>query len=485
VGDAVRIVMFSMTPLFPDRSMGGAQKQLRKIATHLGILGHTVEVLCTWREDAQEPFHWLPNVRVEPVFRFRQPFPEPYNTPIYNIANAIATVGARLAGADRYYSHDGGLIFPDVYRGIPTVVSLRSVLFAETLQSGFLFAGHTLIVPSEHARDCWLDTAGSFYPELQHRIRVVPNGLDFAVYREVDPTPIHTITGLAAGQGPVILYPHRPDDSKGIRQTIALAQQLVHRYGHRTLRVLVPRWIDSTLASHVRRYYDDLSQEIEALGLTEHVLFHDWIPDELMPAYYSAGTLTVALGDYVETFGNTITESLACGTPVIASAVGPYRAMAPVPEFTTVAYGDIDHAARVADRVIRTGERVSPTTYAFLYHHYDQSDMVDAYAEAILNATVAAPMAFHLPTRGPATRYRLPRWVQRHGDRFYHEFRAEWRAIPALAALVAARPTGFRAADAQRFEIGDAECDAWLNDGWIVAIPEPEDAVTQRSSPAQ
>src|SRR5690606_20164324 len=89
----MNILMFSMTPLFPDRAMGGAQKQLKRIALHLGELGHDVTLLATRRSDSLTPFQWSERVRVLPIFRFKQPYPEPYATPVYNIAAAIQDLG--------------------------------------------------------------------------------------------------------------------------------------------------------------------------------------------------------------------------------------------------------------------------------------------------------------------------------------------------------------------------------------------------------
>ncbi|MEL6269476.1 MAG: hypothetical protein AAFR22_06670, partial [Chloroflexota bacterium] len=52
----MNITAFSMTPLFKDRVMGGAQKQLYVVMMHLAEQGHNVTVLCTRREpDATEP----------------------------------------------------------------------------------------------------------------------------------------------------------------------------------------------------------------------------------------------------------------------------------------------------------------------------------------------------------------------------------------------------------------------------------------------
>ena len=88
-----KIAVFSMTPLFPDIAIGGAQSQLKKVALHLGEKGHQLTILCTQREGSMTPFKWHDNVEIQPVLRFKQPYPEPYFTPIYHIANAMRYVG--------------------------------------------------------------------------------------------------------------------------------------------------------------------------------------------------------------------------------------------------------------------------------------------------------------------------------------------------------------------------------------------------------
>jgi hypothetical protein len=105
----MRIAMFSMTPLFASKSMGGAQKQLKKVALHLAESGHEITILCTYRQpDATQPFHWHSRAQVLPILRFKQPFPEPYDTPVYNIANAIYDVISYIEQADAYYATMGG-----------------------------------------------------------------------------------------------------------------------------------------------------------------------------------------------------------------------------------------------------------------------------------------------------------------------------------------------------------------------------------------
>lgn len=428
----MRVVMFSMTPLFADRSMGGAQKQLRKVALHLAQQGHTVEIFCTRRHpDALEPFHWHPNAQIKPVLRFKQPFPEPYDAPIYHIANAIADVIEACQRADAFYSHDGGLIFPFVYAHARSVVSLRSVLFSETLQSGFLFNAEALVVPSVHTANVWLATAGQFYPQLIERIHVIPNGLDFGVYRPNDGTePLKGRLGLP--QGRYLLYPHRPEDGKGIRQSLAVLDRVIHQHGLRDVYLLVPQWIDTGLAPHVRAYYDGLVAEIDARGLRDHVVFHPWISDDDMPTYYRLGAVTLVLGNYVETFGNTPYESLACGTPAVVTNVAAYRGT--LPEAYTCDYDDLDGAVERVVAFLMQGDPRAEATRHWLHSRYQQAEMVRRYEQLILEPTRLPPMVHDYRT---PQAYQLAPWcyVTQQG-RIYHDFLGRAEAQEALLAAL-------------------------------------------------
>lgn len=430
--------MFSMTPLFATKSMGGAQKQLKKIALYLARQGHTVTLLCTRRDpDALLPFDWHPNARVLPILRFRQPFPEPYDTPVYHIANAIRDVIEYVRDADAFYSHDGGLIFPLVYEERPSVVSLRSVLFSETLQSGFLFDADALIVPSLHSARVWDATAGQFHPGLRARTHVIPNGLDFTQYRPgLDASPLIERLELDPVRWRYLLYPHRPEDGKGIRQTIQVVDELVNRHGRHDIRVLVPRWIDTGLAAHVRAYYDSLMADITARGLTDHFIFHDWIGDDEMPFYFALGSVTLVLGNYVETFGNTPYESLACGTPAVVARVAAYRDA--LPTVYTVDYGDIDGATQKVLAFLEDGDANAAATQVWLHAGYQQADMVSAYERLILHTPKQPRLGYaYQPVRG----YQLAPWcyVTQPGL-IYHDFLGQATAQPLLLAALADHP---------------------------------------------
>jgi glycosyltransferase involved in cell wall biosynthesis len=64
--------------------------------------------------------------------------------------------------------------------------------------------------------------------------------------------------------------------------------------------------------------YDDIFRQVQALGLTERVVFTGYVPDNELPLWYNAAELLVFPSVY-EGFGLPVVEAMACGTPVIAA----------------------------------------------------------------------------------------------------------------------------------------------------------------------
>lgn len=464
--DSKKITVFSMTPLFPDFAMGGGQKQLKKVALHLGELGHKLTILSTRREGSMTPFKWHENVEIQPILRFKQPYPEPYFTPLYHIANAIREVGQAVAEADIHYSHDGGLIFPYVYGTTPTVISLRSILFAETLQSGFLFQGDEWILPSEHTRASYEAVVSQFSPDVGDRMHAIHNGFDWDTFQYTQPDAIFEVIPRSVVDHPILLFPHRPEPPKGIYEVIQVAEKLVHERGWKDLRVLVPRWLDADSEPTNRNYYDKLMETIDVAGLRDVFVFHDWINEKLIAEYYSLADVTLCIGSYVETFGNTPFESLGCGTLAIQSRVATYRDLLPDEHVNRIDYGDIDAAVDLAHQILTEKRRTSPETLAFLKSEFSLEKMVTTYADVILNAQKKPSLPYTIPQLTHETCYQLSPWCYL-SDRFgiYHDFRYEYRDDNQLIDLVRAHPEGFRGG------IVDAEqLHQWVDDGYVVPI---------------
>jgi glycosyltransferase involved in cell wall biosynthesis len=468
----MKIVGFSINPLFEDRVIGGSAKHQRNVLAHLGELGHQVTVLCTRHPDSKA-FRWHENVEVLPLLPFKQPFPEPYAVPAYGIAEIAQTVGDHLATADRFYMHDGELLLPFLYRDVPTVISLRDNVYPETILGSFLFAADTLIAIAEYSRQVYLHTAGRFLPELAERAITINNALDFSLFRPGEPGEgIRELIDIDPARHFVVLHPHRPEATKGLAQTLEVADLLVHRYGCDTLRVLVPRWFDETISAEVRAFYDGFEAEIAARGLREHFIFHGWVPQRLMPDYYRLGHLTLVLGSFVEAFGNVAYESLACGTPAIVARVATHRSLLPDALVDKVHYDDNQAAAAIAAAIWRERRTTSPATTAYLHRHFEITDQLDAYAEAILGARVVGQAPARVRPLGAETRYVLPPWCYAWGDGMvFHDFRARHERMPELSAL-AALPGGFRLAQAAEAGVSAEGLAAWRRDGYVAPFPQ-------------
>lgn len=469
----MKIVGFSINPLFPDQVIGGSAKHQRHVLTYLGELGHEVTVLCAQRPDSR-PFHWHERVRVLPVLPFKHPFPEPYAVPAYKIAEMVQTLGEHLAQADRFYMHDGEWLIPYLYQDVPTVISLRDNVYPETILGSFLFAADTLIAIAEYSRQVYLHTAGRFLPDLPARCVTINNGIDFNLFRPGAPSrAICELTGVDPDQHFIILHPHRPEPDKGMAQTIAVAERLVQREGCHTLRVLAPRWFDERISAGVRDYYASVQQEIAARNLTEHFIFHPWVPQSLMPDYYRLGDLTLVLGAFVEAFGNVAYESLACGTPAIVARVATHRSLLPDALIDKVHYDDHDAAARLAAAVWRERRPVASATQRYLHTHFDVQTQLEGYARVILQARKREKVERRVRPLTMQTRYRLAPWCYTWGEGMvFHDFLAQHTAMPALSQLAASFPAGWQPADAAQLGVEADTLRTWYQAGYVTPVVE-------------
>jgi glycosyltransferase involved in cell wall biosynthesis len=465
----MNIVAFCINPLFPDQVMGGATKHLQSVAVYLGELGHQVTVLCTRRSDSSTPFRWHEHVEVLPILPFHQPFPQPYAINGYEMAAIIQDVGEHLQTADRFYMHDGEFLFPFVHRNVPTVVSLRDNVYPETLHGGFLFQGDKLVLISENSRQHFLHTAGRFFPDYASRTTVIHNGVDWAHFKPTTPGKILDIVNVQPGAYPIVLHPHRPEATKGIRETLAVCDLLVHQYGFADLKVCVPKWLDLALdgSNDLREFYASIEADITRRGLTEHIVFHDWIPQSLMPEYYSLGSVTLALGSFVESFGNSVYESLGCGTPSIPARISSHRELLPEHLLDKVDYGDIETAADIAAGIIGAKQRTSPETMQYLHEHYSVQKQRAAYADAILNAQVQEELRYHLSPINEQTRFVLPSWCYRASLGIYHDFHAGYLEASELDQLVTQYPQGFTFAQAN---LPREVVMGWYRDGYLTPL---------------
>lgn len=468
----MRIVMFSINPLFPGMVMGGAPKHLQGVAIYLGQLGHEVTVLCTRVAESSLPFYWHDKVRVLPILRFKQPFPQPYGVTAHDLANILQDIGDYLADADCFYMHDGEFLLPYAYQHIPTVVSLRDNVYPETILGGFLAQTHKLILISEYSYKYYQQTVGRFFPEFDERAVIIHNGLDWTKFKYTQPKEIFDYLPIHPSEGqPVLLHPHRPEGTKGIYQTIAVVDLLVHQHGISDLIAFAPKWLDLQLTAELSEFYAGIEAEIHQRGLQNNFVFHGWIPQPLMPQYYSLGSVTLSLGSFPESFGNAVYESLGCGTPSVVARIATHRELVPDNLIDKVDYDDAQAAAEKAAHIIKTKQRTSPETMAYIHHHYSTERQLNAYADAILNAQVVQPMRYIHAKRDEHTRYGLPVWCYLTQNGVYHDFWATYHPLGLLEGVIKAHPDGFTIAQADTMEVSADTIEMAYRDGFLIPLP--------------
>ena len=133
---------------------------------------------------------------------------------------------------------------------------------------------------------------------------------------------------------------------------------------------------------------DSLTGLTSQLGLSELVRFTDPIPQPALVDWYRAADLTV-VPSYSESFGLVAIESQACGTPVVATAVGGLRTAVRdgVSGVLVESHAPEDYASVIGDLLTNDDRRRALGRGAILHAagfswSATASDMVEVYAEA-------------------------------------------------------------------------------------------------------
>ncbi|MBO0779590.1 MAG: glycosyltransferase [Ktedonobacteraceae bacterium] len=142
------------------------------------------------------------------------------------------------------------------------------------------------------------------------RVTVIPCGVDLTLFQPHSKQAARTQLGLDP-QRSVLLFAGRLDPFKGpdlLLRAAALMQE--------DAQVLI---VGGKLSGD--KDVRALRQLASELRIRERVSFLGARPQQEMPQFYSAADVTV-IPSYHETFGLAAVESLACGTPVVATRAG-------------------------------------------------------------------------------------------------------------------------------------------------------------------
>ena len=167
-----------------------------------------------------------------------------------------------------------------------------------------------IIAPTEKEKENLIQHYGS-RPE---RISVVPCGVNLELFRPVDREAARQRLGLVDEK--IILFVGRIEPLKGVGQ---LLKAIPYLQNSQQTRLVIVGGDESS--QHEVEKLQELSHDLD---IQDQVIFAGMKKQEEMPYFYSAADVCV-VPSYYESFGLVALESLACGTPVVATDVGDLK----------------------------------------------------------------------------------------------------------------------------------------------------------------
>jgi glycogen synthase len=261
-------------------------------------------------------------------------YPEPtgmtapdYLRPVFgamgrDVAWAATDVDADVVHCHTWYSHLGGILVCQGY-GIPLVITVHSLeplrpWKREQLRGGYdlsvwieqtaLAMANGVIAVSKGTRDDILRVT-DVRPE---RVHVIYNGIDTTLYKPVAATDALERYGVDPAT-PYVLFVGRVTRQKGIVH-LARAIPLIDPAAQVVLCAGAPD--TPQIAAEMQQAVSDAQRERGGV-----IWIQEMLPREAAIQLYSHATVFCCPSIY-EPFGIINLEAMACGTPVVASAVG-------------------------------------------------------------------------------------------------------------------------------------------------------------------
>ncbi len=154
----------------------------------------------------------------------------------------------------------------------------------------------------------------------QGRVQVIPGGADLKTFHAQPKEDARNKLGLDA-QAQIVLYVGRFDPRGGLETLVQSFAQL-SQASVAPMQLLIVG--DGEATPEAMRGQIRLKALVDQLGIAETVVFVGSVGHDVLPLYYTAADVC-AIPSYDEPFGLVAIEAMACGTPVVASAVGGLR----------------------------------------------------------------------------------------------------------------------------------------------------------------
>ena len=156
----------------------------------------------------------------------------------------------------------------------------------------------------------------SHYGASTDKITIIPCGVNLDLFKPVAKEIARKELGLDHQK--VILFVGRIEPLKGLEQLLGA---LNHIEGEKPPLLIIVGGDE-----HSQGQVQMLQRMAKELRVQDQVTFLGSVDQEKLPSFYSAADVC-AIPSYYESFGMVALESLACGTPVLATNVGGMRSL--------------------------------------------------------------------------------------------------------------------------------------------------------------
>jgi len=195
---------------------------------------------------------------------------------------------------------------------------------------------HRIIASTEKGKEDLI----TYYDAVPEAVSIVPCGVNLDLFRPIQRETARRHLGLNGES--ILLFVGRMIPLKGIDN---MFKAMAHLEGRQRIKLVLIGGDDHRQAEMQR-----LRSLSRTLRINEEVVFIGSVKQEALPFFYSAADLCV-VPSYYESFGLVVLESLACGTPVVATNVGCAESV--------IRYGETGYVVtdndpgRLADKISR------------------------------------------------------------------------------------------------------------------------------------
>ena len=301
---------------------------VRQLAAALGDLGMQIDIFTREHADVANRIETIgPNVR---VIHIRAGEPEAHVGELYaHLPEFLGQLNAfrEEEGLEYDVVHSHYWLSSWVGRelsqamGVPHVVTFHTLSLIKmqsragevepaerpVVEAEVMATADRIIAFSPHERDAM----ARLYGADAGKVSLVPCGVDLSLFRPLDQNSVRARLGLNGEK--ILLYVGRIEPLKGLELLVETAAQMDSDASVRVVVVGADANGDREM-DRVKRLAKerDLEDQIDFVGQVDH--------NEL-PLYYNAADVCV-VPSYYESFGLVALESMACGTPVVATRVG-------------------------------------------------------------------------------------------------------------------------------------------------------------------